>query len=137
MTPKQIKLVQSSWASVFQNSEVAAKEFYNKLFDIAPDVKPMFKNDMDEQGRKLMQVLNTAVVSLDNLPALIPVVEDLGRRHVGYGVTAQHYDAVGSALVSTLSLALGEKFTAEVKEAWLLTYSALSNVMKEAAATTV
>jgi len=136
MTPNQIKLVQSSWASVYQNSELAAKEFYQTLFEIAPDVKPMFKNDMDEQGRKLMQVLNTAVLSLDNLPALIPVVEELGQRHVGYGVTTQHYDAVGRALVSTLSAALGDKFTKDVQEAWLLTYSAISNVMKEAAAAT-
>jgi hemoglobin-like flavoprotein len=133
MTPIEIELVKSSWLKVFPIAEKVAELFYGRLFEIAPEVKPLFKSDMKEQGRKLMQMLNTAVGSLDNLGVILPAVKDLGARHADYGVTDEHYDAVGEALLWTLEQGLGAEFTEEVEAAWKETYFTLADVMKAAA----
>lgn len=133
MNPEEIHYVKSTWEKVVPIQEKAAELFYGKLFELDPSLQPLFKGDMKSQGRKLMQMINTAVSSLDSLGAVVPAVQDLGKRHVGYGVTAQHYDTVGSALLWTLETGLGDAFTPEVKAAWTKTYVTLATVMKEAA----
>jgi hemoglobin-like flavoprotein len=140
MTSDQIDLVQSSFAKVVPIADAAAELFYGRLFEIAPEVKPLFRNDMREQGRKLMTTLGVVVGSLKNLDAVLPAAKALAVKHVGYGVTAAHYEPVGAALIWTLEKGLGEDFTLETKNAWTSTYAALSGVMiaeaygKEAAA---
>lgn len=134
MTPEQKSLVQESFAKVAPIADQAAALFYGKLFEIDPAIKPMFKTDLEEQGKKLMQVLATAVNGLDDLGVLVPVVQDLGRRHVAYGVRDEHYDAVGGALLWTLEQGLGDDFTPAVKEAWTTVYGLIASTMKEAAA---
>ncbi|MEM1443914.1 MAG: globin family protein [Verrucomicrobiota bacterium] len=133
MTEEQKLLVQSSWAKVGPIADQAAEIFYGKLFEADPEVKPLFANsDMKEQGKKLMQMITVAVKGLDQLDQLVPAVQDLGRRHVGYGVKAEHYDTVGAALLDTLAVGLGDEFTPETKDAWALTYTTLADVMKDA-----
>ena len=105
MNPKQIELVQTSWELVKPVSEQAAEMFYAKLFEMDPDIKPLFKGDMKEQGRKLMTMITTAVSSLHQLETILEPVQDLGRRHVDYGVRPEHYDTVGAALLWTLGTA--------------------------------
>lgn len=134
MNTDQIALVQKTWSKLVPISEKAADIFYTRLFEIDPSVRPLFKGDMKEQGRRLMEMLNTAVANLNNLEAIVPAVQDLGRRHAGYGVQAQHYDSVASALLWTLRQGLGPEFTTEVKEAWVEVYQILSGVMQAAAA---
>jgi len=133
MTPQQISLIQTSWASVAPIQDTAAGLFYQRLFVLDPSVKPMFKGDMQEQGRKLMKMLGTVVNSLTRLDELVPVAQDLARRHVGYGVQAQHYDTVGAALLWTLEQGLGSAFTDDTRDAWATAYGTLSQVMKDAA----
>ena len=135
MTPKQVELVQSSWAKVAPNADQVAPMFYNRLFEIAPEVKPLFTSDIQEQGKKLMQMLNVAVTSLTKLDAIVPAVQELGTRHNDYHVEPEHYNSVGQALLWTLNEGLGEEFTPEVEEAWIETYVTLSTVMQEAATT--
>ena len=134
MTPKQIELVQGSWKKVLPIADTAAGIFYAKLFDLDPALKGLFKSDMKEQGRKLMSMISVAVAGLTRLESIVPAVQDLGRRHVKYGVKDKHYDTVAAALVFTLEKGLGEAFTPEVKEAWVTTYGVLSTTMKDAAA---
>lgn len=87
ITLEQKKLVQETWEKVVPIAETAAELFYGRLFEIDPELKPLFKNaDMKEQKMKLLQMLGMAVKGLDNLDQLVPAVENLGRRHVGYGV---------------------------------------------------
>ena len=88
---------------------------------------------MTEQGRKLMTMINSAVNSLGNLATIVPAVQDLGKRHIAYGVKDKDYDSVGEALIWTLGEGLGKEFTDEVKSAWLETYTILATTMKEAA----
>ncbi len=133
MTPEKIALVRSSWQQVLPIKDTAAQLFYGRLFELDPSLRSMFKGDMVEQGRKLMAIINTAVNSLDNLGPILGAVEDMGRRHVAYGVTEAHYDTVGSALIWTLGKGLGEQFTPEVEDAWVETYTTLASAMKQAA----
>lgn len=135
MTPQQVTLVQTTWAQVVPIADTAAELFYGKLFELDPSVQSLFKGDMKEQGKKLMKMIGVAVNSLTRLNEIVPAVQDLGKRHVGYGVTAAHYDTVGAALLWTLEKGLGAGFTPDVKEAWTVTYVTLATVMKDAAAT--
>lgn len=135
MTPEQVALVQGSWEKVVPITEKAAALFYGKLFELDAELKPLFKGDMAEQGRKLMMMINTVVTKLDTLDEIVPAVQDLGKRHVGYGVKDAHYDTVGAALLWTLGAGLGDAFTDEVKDAWTDAYTTLATAMKDAAAT--
>ncbi|QEL25446.1 hemin receptor [Bosea sp. F3-2] len=134
MTPEQVSEIRVSFSKVAPIAEQAAALFYGRLFEIAPEIQPLFKAaDMKEQGRKLMGTLAVVVKGLDDLPALMPAVEALARKHVGYGVSAAHYAPVGAALLWTLEQGLGEGFTPTVKDAWTTAYGALSGAMIAAA----
>jgi len=132
VTPQQIELVQTSFKKVVPIAGTAADLFYDRLFEIAPAVRPMFPAELGEQKKKLIGMLATAVNSLHKLETIVPAVQDLGRRHKGYGVSDDHYAPVGAALLWTLAQGLGDSFTPEVKVAWTEAYTALAGVMKAA-----
>ena len=134
MTPEQIALVQSTWKKVMPIGESAASIFYDRLFELDPSLRALFKVGVAEQGRKLIAMINTAVNALDRVDTIVPAVQALGQRHAGYGVRDQHYDTVASALLWTLERGLGPDFTADARQAWTATYGLLAGVMKEAAA---
>ena len=129
MTPDQVKLVQDSFAKVAPISETAAVLFYDRLFEIAPSVKPMFPDDMTEQRKKLMAMLAVVVSGLANLESILPAASALATRHVSYGAKAEHYPVVGAALLWTLEKGLGEAWTPDVASAWTEAYGTLSGFM--------
>lgn len=133
VTSTEITLVQDSFAKVKPIADDAAKLFYAKLFELDGELKPLFKGDMEEQGRKLMSMINTVVNGLNNLESIVPAAQNLGKRHVAYGVEDSHYDTVAAALLDTLAKGLGDDFTAEVKSAWVSAYTLLADTMKDAA----
>jgi hemoglobin-like flavoprotein len=134
MTPREVELVQTTFQSVRPIADQAADLFYGRLFEIAPDVRPLFSEDLSEQKKKLMGMLATAVTNLHQVEKIVPAVQELGRRHGGYGVKDSHYQPVGEALIWTLDKGLGAAFTPEVKSAWVAAYTTLAGVMKSAAA---
>lgn len=134
MEQKTVELVQGTFDAVEPIADKAAELFYGKLFELDPELKPLFKGDMAEQGKKLMTMIGLAVRGLNNLEALVPAVQNLGVRHVDYGVKDEHYGTVGAALLWTLEQGLGEAFTEEVKQAWTEVYTVLADTMKAAAA---
>src|SRR5262245_1935328 len=129
-----VMLVRTSFARVLPISETAADLFYDRLFEIAPQVRALFPEDLREQKRKLMAMLAMAVGALNDLEALIPSVKALGARHVTYGATAAHYELVGEALLWTLERGLGEAFTPDVRSAWTNVYRVLATTMQAGAA---
>ncbi|MEO0765555.1 MAG: globin family protein [Pseudomonadota bacterium] len=133
MTPDQIDRVHESFARVVPIKDAAAEMFYARLFEIAPEVRPMFKSDMTEQGTKLMATLGAVVNGLNSLETIVPVAERLAVGHVAYGVKAEHYPFVGAALIDTLQKGLGDAFTPDVKSSWETAYATLSGVMIAAA----
>ena len=134
MTPKQVELVQTSFAKVVPIADVAAEIFYNRLFEIDPSLRSMFRSDMKQQGKKLMDSLKMVVGNLRNLDRIVPGVQAMAVRHVSYGVKDDHYAIVGTALLDTLQAGLGDAFTEEVREAWFKAYTILADTMKAAAA---
>src|SRR5688572_27135994 len=129
MTPQDVKLVQDSFAKVAPISEKAAELFYGRLFEIAPQVRAMFPDDMTEQRKKLMATLAIVVNGLTNLEAILPAAGALAKRHVNYGAEPAHYPVVGEALLWTLEKGLGEAWTPEVATAWTGAYTTLSGFM--------
>src|ERR1700691_2614432 len=129
MTPDQVALVQQSFAKVAPISEAAAVLFYDRLFEIAPSVKPMFPADMKEQRKKLMATLAIVVGGLSNLETVLPAASALAKRHVSYGAKAEHYPVVGAALLWTLEKGLGDGWTPDVAAAWTAAYGTLSGYM--------
>lgn len=137
MTPEQVAMVQESFKKVVPIAGTAADLFYDRLFTIVPDVRPLFPHDLKEQKKKLIAMLATAVTNLHQAEKIIPAVQELGKRHTGYGVTAKHYEPVGAALLWTLEQGLGADFTPPLKEAWTETYVTLVGVMQNAAAAAI
>jgi len=123
MTPEQKRLVRDTWKQVAPIADAAADMFYRRLFEIDPTSRELLHaTDMVAQRKKLLQMLAFAISGLDNLGALVTKVEDLGRRHAGYGVTDAHYDSVGAALLWTLEHGLGHAWTPAVAAAWIEVY---------------
>ncbi|MBW7941348.1 MAG: hemin receptor [Candidatus Kuenenia stuttgartiensis] len=133
MRPEQIELVRKTFAKIQPVSYKAAEMFYRHLFETDPSLRQLFKRDIKKQGRMLMQMIDFAVKGLDDPEIILPAIQALGKRHVGYGVKEEHYETVGNALLWTLEQGLGDAFTLEVKEAWSEAYKLLAGVMIEAA----
>ncbi len=129
MTPEQVKLVQDSFSKVAPIADQAAAMFYGRLFEIAPEVKPLFHGDMAEQRRKLMTALTMIVNNLRDLPSILPAASALAKKHVGYGVQPEHYASVGAALLWSLEKGLGAQWTKPVSDAWVEAYTTLSGYM--------
>ncbi len=133
MTPEQVKLVQQTFGQVVPVADKAAEIFYDRLFEIAPAVKPLFHGDMAEQRRKLIATLAAVVSGLSDLPSVLPAASALAKRHVGYGVKPEHYSVVGAALLWTLARGLGPQWNNQVADAWTAAYTTLSGFMIEEA----
>lgn len=137
MNAEQIQLVQSTFTQVKPVADTAAAMFYQRLFELDPSLRPLFTSDLRSQGAKLMATLALAVNGLSRPESIVPAVQGLGRRHVGYGVQPAHYQTVGQALLDTLATALGDQYTVDVADAWTAAYTLLAGVMQEAAASPV
>jgi len=109
--------------------------FYGRLFQIDPRLRPMFKQDIAVQGRKLMDMLGALMSNLDNFEGeMIPILKALGQRHVGYGVRPEHYPLVASSLIWAIGVALEEDFYPELREGWAVLIGMVARIMMEGAA---
>lgn len=134
MTPHQIDLINETWISVASLGETAAQLFYKRLFEIDPGTQALFaQTDMTAQNAKLLEALGFVVESAEHADRLLPVLQELGRRHVSYGVENHHYESVGAALLWTLEQGLGPAFTDDVRDAWTAAYTLVADTMMEAA----
>lgn len=133
LTDDQVKLVKANWNAVKPIKETAADLFYDKLFELDPSIRSLFKEDISIQKKALMATISFAVATLNHPDKLVPAVQQLGTRHGGYGVTDKHYATVGAAMLWTLEQGLGEAWTPEAKAASTEVYGILSSTMLEAA----
>lgn len=129
MDPTTVKLVQASWQQVLPIAGAAGALFYKNLFAAAPQLRPLFKGDIDQQAAKLMQMISLAVGKLNEPELLLPTLQQLGKRHAGYGVEPAHYGIVGAALIDTLQQGLGDRFDADTRRAWTDVYAVMTQVM--------
>ena len=133
MHPRQIDQIRDSFVHVLFDPERAARLFYGRLFELAPDTRSLFGRDMDEQGRILIRSLATIVTGLARFEAMIPTLRDLAVRHVGYGVEQRHYVTVGIAIVDMLTIVCEDEFDASSRAAWLEAYKLIADTMIAAA----
>jgi hemoglobin-like flavoprotein len=133
MNSDQVALIQYSFGKIMPIAEQAAVMFYGRLFEIAPEVKELFRGDVNEQGRKLMATLAVLVNGLADLATILPAASGLAKKHVAYGVRAEHYAPTGIALLWTLERGLGAEWTCDLAAAWMNAYTTLSEYMIEEA----
>lgn len=137
MNPEQIKLLRDSFARVEEQADIAALVFYRNLFQLAPELRPLFNTSIEVQARKLMESLRHTVASLEQPEILVPILEGLGRRHLSYGTKPEHYDLVARALMQMLAEVLNRRFTPEVAAAWQEALTFVATAMQRGAASAV
>jgi hemoglobin-like flavoprotein len=132
MKEEQIQLVKKTWSYAIVKSDEAGETFYKRLFEVAPDVKHLFSEDIKVQSRKLMHMITYIVTKLDKLDTIVEEINSLARRHRKYGAKPEHYAVVGECLIYTLKTGLGERWNKETEDAWVAVYTVLSRAMKDA-----
>jgi hemoglobin-like flavoprotein len=137
LSAQQKRLVRESFESFAEYETAGVVLFYGRLFELMPEVRALFKIDIREQSLKLMNTLRTTVDAMDRFEELLPVLADLGRKHVTHGVQPYQYEKLRAALLWTLGQALGLEFDSETRAAWDQLLSSISAVMLEAAAQSV
>lgn len=130
MTPRQIQLLQESFAMLMPTTDKVIEQFYNLLFEIAPHYKQLFRNDMMAQRRMFIDTLSLTVYNIGKHPKETEaMLRLLGKRHLSYGVRTSDYFVCGMALFGTLERVLGENCTTEVKEAWTAAFLVIVGIM--------
>ena len=134
LDPEQKHRLRKTFDLVERQSHVAALVFYQRLFDLDPMLRPLFKTDIEEQAAKLMDMLASALSLLEKPDELADTLEQLGARHVAYGVKTGHYATVGEALLAMLSSVLGKDFDPQTRQAWAALYQVIADTMLRGAA---
>jgi nitric oxide dioxygenase len=124
-----VRLVQESMRIATLHANQLSAAFYMRLLSQAPELRPMFPDSLEDQARKFITMLTVIVEGLDHHEQIVPILQHLGYRHVGYGVAAAHYVVVGDVLIDTLAEQLGDEFTPEMRTAWHTAYATLANTM--------
>ena len=132
LTKDELDLVEASFSRIGPVTAALGLSFYDRLFQLDPTSRALFPAEMSMQALKLMQVLSFCVSNLREPEKLLPAVRDLGRKHVGFGVEARHYETVETALLHTLRASLGDAWTTDVETAWGKAYRSISSEMKTA-----
>ena len=133
MSPNQIELIENSWKFIVQNRSESGTIFYTRLFQINPELRSLFKEDIESQAQKLVALITFIVHKLNNIDDVLADVKALGERHRKYNVKPEYYGSVANALLWTLEKALGDRWTKEMEDAWVAMYLMLSRTMIEAA----
>jgi hemoglobin-like flavoprotein len=133
MTPTQRRLVRQTVGSLRDQAGPVSLLFYGRLFELDPSARRLFHNDLELQGRKVIETLNWMAESLDRFDSMTARLAELGRQHAGYGVRPDQYESVTAALLWAISQALGPDFDAATRDSWKLALSAVSEAMKSGA----
>jgi hemoglobin-like flavoprotein len=127
MTPAQITLVEETLAAI--DVDALARDFYREAFRRDPALTAMFTSDPDVQRARFAAELAEVVRSIRSLATFAASVRSLGARHRDYGVRAAHYRLMGEALLTALAATMGDRWTDEVEEAWMLAYNLTAETM--------
>lgn len=125
----EIALLRESFHRLRLAEQAASDRFYERLFEIAPELRPMFRTDMAEQGMRFMSTLGVILDHLDRPEALERYLDDLARGHAAYGVRPEHFQPMGQALIDTMRETLGDAFPRGADTAWKTAYDELAQEM--------
>jgi len=132
MKAEQLQLVLESLTLVQPLADAIAKSFYLHLFELVPQAQKLFTGNMDRQGSMLMTSLSLAVTGLSDMDAILPAVQALGERHYSYGVKPEYFQAGSESFIWALEQHLGDRFTPELKTAWVDAFKSLIDAMLSA-----
>ncbi len=133
VSPAELALIESTGEVVRSDPDAFARAFYATLFDVAPEVRELFDDDLTTQRGKLVDEVAFFIAAAADLDRFVERARELGRRHVGYGVQRDHYDAVGVALVAAVRERTGDEWTSDHHRAWTKLYRLISDVMLDGA----
>lgn len=133
MTPEQIDLIRKSFDALWPVRRRVGELFYSKFFELAPDARALFPQDIARQQLKLMDMIAAIVGALDQREIFQSIISYSGRQHAQFGVQRTHFVAFGKALIWSLEQQFGTAFTPELKQAWTMLYNAVQNEMTRAA----
>jgi len=133
MTPEQQVLLRDSFVKLVPLPKRFGHAFYERLFELDPSLRTLFRDDLDRQASMLANALTLVVVQLAEDGRVPPTLRELGRRHRGYGVSDLSYETFDEALAWTFEQRLGDQYTPELREAWNEAYRVLSTAMRQAA----
>jgi hemoglobin-like flavoprotein len=134
MTPEQVRLIKTSFDAMWPLRGDIAELCYSRFFELAPDAKALFKNDMELQRAKLMDMIAALVGSLDQQALFQSIITNSGRHHARFGVRPSQYAALGEALIWSLERKLGTSLTPELLASWRALYATVQAEMQRAAA---
>ena len=134
LSDTQKRLVRDSFESVLDYETSVVVLVYGRLFELAPEARGLFKIDIHDQAKKLVETLRTTIDALDQFEKFVPTLEELGRKHATHGVQPYQYDKLRSALLWAFGQALGLEFDRETRAAWDQLLIAISAVMLDASA---
>jgi len=135
MTPEQIDLVRKSFDALWPYRRRLAEQFYGRFFELAPDTRRLFPDDMEKQQLKLMDTIAAIVGTIDQREIFQSIISHTGRKHAEFGVQKSHFVAFGDALIWGLQRQFGPEFTPEMQQAWIVLYDAIQAEMMRAAKT--
>jgi hemoglobin-like flavoprotein len=133
ITPEQADLVRRSFDAIWPVRRKVAELFYQRLFELAPDARHLFPDDMERQRLKLMDMIAAIVGALDERELFQSIITQSGRQHAQFGVSRSHFAAFGDALIWCLERQFGPAFTPQLREAWITLYDAVRDEMIRAA----
>ena len=133
MTFEQKHLIRETFPAIREVAGPLMQLFYGRLFQIAPQVRPMFRNDIGIQARKFSDMLETLVEGLDDFEQQRPALRAMGLRHVAYGVVPGHYDVLSAAFLWALGHMMSPDFSPKLKDAWAALIQDVSAEMKSGA----
>jgi hemoglobin-like flavoprotein len=133
MTPEQVDLIRKSFDALWPVRRRLADQFYGRFFELAPDARPLFPEDIARQQLKLMDMIAAIVGALDKREIFQSIISYSGRQHAQFGVKRSHFVAFGDALIWSLEQQFGAAFTPELKQAWITLYDAVEREMIRAA----
>jgi hemoglobin-like flavoprotein len=137
MTPGQIELIRRSFDAIWPVRRKLAESFFSRFFELAPDAKRLFPDDLERLHLKLMDMIAAIVGALDKREIFQSIISYTGRQHAQFGVKRSHFVAFGEALIWGLEQQFGPAFTPELKQAWITLYEAVQNEMLHAAQTQI
>ena len=130
MDADQIALVRASLPEVFAPGASAGLVFYDRLFVLAPTLRAIFPEELDDQATRLATAITRAVGLLDDPKALRDAMAGLGISHMKYGLGPEAYDLVGAALLHTVRTRLGEAYTPDMQDAWSAAFAEIAAEMQ-------
>ena len=129
ITPEQVRLVQASFTPLLPMAEAIGEMLYSRIFELAPEARDLFEDDIRPQVKRLMAAVKVAIDGLSRVDEVAPFLVRLGAQHARYDVRPEHFTVGGEALLWTLEQGLGDSFTAELRDAWAAAWDVVAGAM--------